>query len=294
LFDSADVESVSVKDCVFEAGTNTSGMRGTSINRLYNPVISGNWFGDGSGALTWIDGLETQSNAFVGTISGNRFASAGTGGVHLNLEGKWLVMGNSFESGSAYDSASPSNLRVTSISNFYNVDDIFEPTSFTNGYPENYIRLDTGGDIVLDEQVGIHGAQASLAAPIGNETLVLGIQANAGFPTNLLTTRAAAIYRGVDGSRDALFLVGPEGGGSEGDVVIVTNDNAGAFERILTLRSGGAWAFGAATTPAVPATYTVTNHVTDRAYDANATTADELADVLGTLIADLRAKGIVN
>jgi hypothetical protein len=47
-------------------------------------------------------------------------------------------------------------------------------------------------------------------------------------------------------------------------------------------------------TPAVrPSAYTVTNLATDRAYDANATTTAELADVLGTLIADLRTLGIV-
>lgn len=49
-----------------------------------------------------------------------------------------------------------------------------------------------------------------------------------------------------------------------------------------------------ATAPAVQAAaYTVTNLVTDRAYDANATTTAELADVLGTLIADLRTYGLV-
>jgi hypothetical protein len=40
-------------------------------------------------------------------------------------------------------------------------------------------------------------------------------------------------------------------------------------------------------------TYTVTNLSTDRAYDANATTTAELADVLGTLLADLKEKGII-
>lgn len=40
-------------------------------------------------------------------------------------------------------------------------------------------------------------------------------------------------------------------------------------------------------------TYLVTNVVTDRAYDANATTINELADVLGTLIADLQTRGIL-
>ena len=40
-------------------------------------------------------------------------------------------------------------------------------------------------------------------------------------------------------------------------------------------------------------TYTPTNVSTDRAFDANATTTEELADVLGTLIADLKIKGII-
>jgi len=39
--------------------------------------------------------------------------------------------------------------------------------------------------------------------------------------------------------------------------------------------------------------YTPTNVTTDRSYDANATTLDELADVVGTMIADLQAKGIL-
>ncbi len=40
-------------------------------------------------------------------------------------------------------------------------------------------------------------------------------------------------------------------------------------------------------------TYTPTNVSTDRSYDANATTIDELADVLGTLIADLKSIGLI-
>lgn len=42
-----------------------------------------------------------------------------------------------------------------------------------------------------------------------------------------------------------------------------------------------------------PAAYTPTNVVSDRTYDANATTVAELADVLGTLIADLQAYGLL-
>lgn len=40
--------------------------------------------------------------------------------------------------------------------------------------------------------------------------------------------------------------------------------------------------------------YSASNVSTDRTYDANATTTDELADVLGTLISDLRNRGIVS
>lgn len=39
--------------------------------------------------------------------------------------------------------------------------------------------------------------------------------------------------------------------------------------------------------------YTVTNVTTDRAYDANATTLDEIADVLGTLISDLKNSNVI-
>lgn len=41
------------------------------------------------------------------------------------------------------------------------------------------------------------------------------------------------------------------------------------------------------------AAYTPTNVTADRAYDANSTTIDEIADVLGTLIADLQLTGII-
>jgi len=47
-------------------------------------------------------------------------------------------------------------------------------------------------------------------------------------------------------------------------------------------------------TPVVrPSAYTPTNVTTDRSYDANATSIDEVADVLGTLIADLQSLGLI-
>ncbi|KKK81954.1 hypothetical protein LCGC14_2808210, partial [marine sediment metagenome] len=39
--------------------------------------------------------------------------------------------------------------------------------------------------------------------------------------------------------------------------------------------------------------WAVTNEVSDKVYDANSTSIDELADVLGTLIEELKTKGLL-
>lgn len=56
---------------------------------------------------------------------------------------------------------------------------------------------------------------------------------------------------------------------------------------------GSTIGFYGVTPVARSASYTITNSLVDRAYDADATTLDEIADVLGTLIADLKLTGIV-
>lgn len=45
--------------------------------------------------------------------------------------------------------------------------------------------------------------------------------------------------------------------------------------------------------PAAPSTYSVTNTSTDRAIDGSSTTIAEMLNVLGTLIADLQARGVI-
>ena len=65
---------------------------------------------------------------------------------------------------------------------------------------------------------------------------------------------------------------------------ILTIDPVGASR---TAKLGGNVAFPSGSA------YTPTNVTTDRAYDANATSIDELADVLGTLIADLQTAGVI-
>ena len=67
--------------------------------------------------------------------------------------------------------------------------------------------------------------------------------------------------------------------GWDGITVIAPSKNA-VYDKIQTSLSSSA--------------YTPTNVTTDRSYDANATSIDELADVLGTLISDLQGKGILS
>lgn len=58
-------------------------------------------------------------------------------------------------------------------------------------------------------------------------------------------------------------------------------------------RSGGTVGFFGVTATTRSSAYTPTNVTADRSYDANSTTIDELADVLGTLIADLQLLGLI-
>ncbi|MHC4752867.1 MAG: hypothetical protein ACYTFW_23730 [Planctomycetota bacterium] len=67
-------------------------------------------------------------------------------------------------------------------------------------------------------------------------------------------------------------------------------DNAGTTRQRVKFSSGNAVTIAE---DGGLQTYTVTNVTTDRTYDANSTTVAELADVLGTLIADFQAAGVL-
>jgi hypothetical protein len=91
--------------------------------------------------------------------------------------------------------------------------------------------------------------------------------------------------RSVDGGPYADF-----GGGGVTDFLGLSDtpgSYAGAGSRHVRVNAGAtALEFLAAS-----AAYTVTNVTTDRTYNANITNVNELADVLGTVIADLQAGG---
>jgi hypothetical protein len=67
---------------------------------------------------------------------------------------------------------------------------------------------------------------------------------------------------------------------------------SGGMLKIAT--SGGGYGIDVAPTAVQTGYTTPTNLTTDRTFDADSTTVAELADVLGTLIEDLKAKGIIS
>lgn len=73
---------------------------------------------------------------------------------------------------------------------------------------------------------------------------------------------------------------------------LLVEDSAGTAR--FTVRDDGGYAFAGGTVGVAQTGYTTfTNLTTDRTCDANATTVEELADILGTLIVDLKTKGII-
>lgn len=73
---------------------------------------------------------------------------------------------------------------------------------------------------------------------------------------------------------------------------VLAEDSAGTD--LFVVRNDGGFAFKGGTVGLAQTGYTTpANLTTDRTFDANATTLEELADVLGTLIEDLKAKGII-
>jgi len=74
---------------------------------------------------------------------------------------------------------------------------------------------------------------------------------------------------------------------------LLVEDSAGTDTFVV--RNDGGYAFKGGTVGLAQTGYTTfTNLTTDRTCDANATTVEELADILGTLIEDLKTKGIIS
>ena len=122
---------------------------------------------------------------------------------------------------------------------------------------------------------------------------LLGLGVNTGTLTN---NYGLHIENHDDGSNNIGVLIEMDTG--DGDAIETRGDArclfGGEVEIDGDLNHDGANAgFRAVAPVALSPAYSITNVVTDRSYDANATDILEIADVLGTVVADLQAQGLL-
>ncbi len=145
--------------------------------------------------------------------------------------------------------------------------------------------LNVGADSTPEAQLDVMGSRSPAANANARIARVAGTLVEAGSGTHArlmgLEVTAPVITAGAAAVTDAatVYVSGaPSASGAANWALWV---DAGAVRLDGTLVVGTAQ------------TYTPTNVTTDRSYDANSTTLDELADVVGTIIADLQTIGLM-
>jgi len=160
------------------------------------------------------------------------------------------------------------------------------------------------------------GGLASVSDPLRNACLAEGFATENWTSTafgsawsfstcaNGTTTRNSKMWINGDGNvgigNGVFFATGTlptarlqiRGAGTGTGVALLVENSSGTAR--FAVRDDGAFAFAGGTVAAAETGWTTfTNLTTDRTCDANATTVEELADILGTLIVALKNKGII-
>jgi Pectate lyase superfamily protein len=109
-------------------------------------------------------------------------------------------------------------------------------------------------------------------------------------PTAVDNTGRQFVFKKVDASSNTV-TIDPNGTETiDGATTLVLRSR---YDSVWITSTGSSWIVLARRLGGAQQTYSVSGVTTDRAFNANATSTDELADVLGTLISDLRARGLV-
>lgn len=152
---------------------------------------------------------------------------------------------------------------------------------------------------------GYHGSTTPTAAAIlfqfgkhnnsGSGTALASSEVGVRF-SNFGTVNFVQLGSGATGIRNtaptSTTTLTVRGQGTSTNNTLLIENSAGTAR--FTVRDDGGYAFAGGTVGVAQTGYTTfTNLTTDRTCDANATTVEELADILGTLIVDLKTKGII-
>jgi hypothetical protein len=255
LLGTSDGENNVIEFCRFEAGNNTTAIRGTTIavdggasdNAQYGLSIRDCWYGDAGAPTTWIKNVISQSNQYPCNITGdNRFAST-QAGTHLTIKGRWKVEDASFEGGTIYDCIGGDLLNLTAIDNYYNTPTaLFNATRFPAGMPQNsYISLNcSGAEDVFNARISVKATSGTFGT-IGTAPgdLLLAARTNAGYesgdvraklyygkPTGL--TRPALIAQAPTDGTDGFLVFAA--GGTPTEHMRIGKDGIAVFSEIAT------------------------------------------------------------
>lgn len=177
------------------------------------------------------------------------------------------------------------------------------PDTLMSSANSSTLRIDDNGvDQYLIGSLGALALQSSYASPIlflGDGSASMNFSSGGYFKwtdDNIFGT-SDLLLQGVPSSASGYMIF--EGYNSAG-VALSTGGNSNPISmwvnrtKVAEFDAGGLTMVGGVEMNSVAKqTYSVTNLTTDRAYNANSTTVAELADVLGTLIDDLRTIGMV-
>lgn len=154
--------------------------------------------------------------------------------------------------------------------------------SLTTGSANTVVGLSSGGLLTTGANNVLIGASAGAQLTTESDKLYI---ANS-------STNSPLVYGEFD---NAILRVNSRlqvyGSSTSAITSLLVQDSSSSA--LLTIQNNGAFAFKGGTVAVAQTGYTVSNVTTDRTYNANSTNVDELADVLGTLITDLIAKGII-
>lgn len=182
------------------------------------------------------------------------------------------------------------------------------------------IRIDTGNQVYLD--TGYLTINPTNSLTLKGNTLIISAGESIGHANlQLKTSNGAGFYQAGSNSRRNIKISNAASGTDSSVQLAVETDsasytplrvNAGVTTPtadIMQVRRNGTDKFVVDkdgytkivdrvgfynTTPSAQSTgWSVSNLTTDKSYDADSTTTDELADVLGTLISELKTKGLI-
>ncbi len=187
--------------------------------------------------------------------------------------------------------------------------DAFNPAPFTGEITGNHIALrianltDGGGGASICgvqssmnnglflEQLGTAPSEHLSEFRIGSTLAHIGdTDTNLTFTTDQIDLNASGVNSLRVFANGAGNFVSINPGLNDIDLFVNGGTTAGLIRTEAGIDGLG---FHGATPIAQTPAYTVTSGITDRSFNANATTLDEISDVLGTLIIDLQTKGLL-